>query len=407
MPRTCAPFLCIIAIAAACNDSGGSGSVAPPPGPVTPATMAVSGLGAVAERYTAEVWAAGHYAYTTTWGRRGNAQTPGNAIYIWDLAGNVPTLVDSVVETSDDITTLGDVQLSDDGTLLVVPTERAPGSIIVFDLTNPRRPVPRSRFFSQDIDAGVHTCTIARVDGVLYAFLAVNASTARPARLVIVDLADPAQPTQVLVGEMGRPIVHDMFVRDGLLFAALWNDGLNVFDVGGGGAGGSVRNPVLLGSVVTVGGNVHNVWWVHDPVTQSKRFAIVGEEGPGVVGATSSGDIHVVDLADIAHPKEVAFLHVDDAGTHNFSVDETRGILYAAYYNAGVQAIDVRGDLSACPDSARVGDRCSLKLAGRLLGQGLLDQGTAVYVWGVHYLNGRVYATDMLNGIWALTALTR
>jgi hypothetical protein len=27
-----------------------------------------------------------------------------------------------------------------------------------------------------------------------------------------------------------------------------------------------------------------------------------------------------------------------------------------------------------------------------------------VYVWGVQYLNGSVYASDMLNGIWKLQA---
>ena len=37
------------------------------------------------------------------------------------------------------------------------------------------------------------------------------------------------------------------------------------------------------------------------------------------------------------------------AGAHNFSVDEAKGLLYAAYYNAGVRVLDVRGDLGAAP----------------------------------------------------------
>ena len=96
------------------------------------------------------------------------------------------------------------------------------------------------------------------------------------------------------------------------------------------------------------------------------------------------------------------------SGTHNFSVDEARGLLYAAYYNGGVQVIDVRGDLGRCATDAKAADgRCDLKKAGRQYAEGLRNVGTAVYVWGVHYLNGFVYASDMLNGLWKLRGYTR
>ena len=41
----------------------------------------------------------------------------------------------------------------------------------------------------------------------------------------------------------------------------------------------------------------------------------------------------MVDVSDLPHPKEVAFFHLDGAGTHNFWMDESRQILYMAYYN--------------------------------------------------------------------------
>ena len=63
----------------------------------------------------------------------------------------------------------------------------------------------------------------------------------------------------------------------------------------------------------------------------------------------SSGDIHVVDVSDLAHPREVAFFHLDGAGTHNFWMDEAQQILYAAYYNGGVVALDVSGTLAGRP----------------------------------------------------------
>jgi hypothetical protein len=41
---------------------------------------------------------------------------------------------------------------------------------------------------------------------------------------------------------------------------------------------------------------------------------------------------------------------------------------------------------------------------GRELSLGLTDLNRNVYIWGVQYLNGNVYASDMLSGIWKLRA---
>ncbi|HZD84807.1 MAG TPA: hypothetical protein VE052_02750, partial [Gemmatimonadaceae bacterium] len=106
--------------------------------------------------------------------------------------------------------------------------------------------------------------------------------------------------------------------------------------------------------------------------------------------------------SNFASPREVAFFHVDGAGTHNFSVDESRGILYAAYYNGGVRAIDITGNLSSCADADKAQDgRCDLAKMGRELAHGPNGVGP-VYIWGVQLLASRVYASDMLNGIWKL-----
>jgi hypothetical protein len=147
-------------------------------------------------------------------------------------------------------------------------------------------------------------------------------------------------------------------------------------------------------------GNVHHLWWFHDPSAGSKRYVFVGEEGPGVTGSSSSGDIHVVDISDIDNPREVAYYTLAGAGTHNFAMDEAAGILYAAYYNGGVRALDVRGDLGACPDAARASDgRCNLGLAGRVAGVALSDQ--MVSIWGVALDGTKLYASDMLSGLFS------
>jgi hypothetical protein len=367
-----------------------------------PATLQVSGRGGVDERYTSEVSVVGNVAYTTTWGARtlNGVIARGNAVKIWNVSGAVPVLVDSLIVP--DATTLGDVQASDDGKLLVVATEFTPGSIVIYDLTNPVKPQFLSRFTSPNSSPGVHTAEVQRVNGKLYGFLSVDPGGGEPARLVIVDLSNPAVPTEVFSKVMGNPFVHDVFVRDGILMTALWNDGISIFDIGGGGKGGTVANPVLIGSVRTVGGTVHNIWWYRD-ATGAKRYAFVGQEGPGNIGFSAIGDIHVVDVSDLSNPHEVAFFNVPGAGTHNFSMDETRGLLYAAYYNAGVRVLDVKGDLGGCDASMKSGDgRCDLGKMNREVGRGLTDTSFPVYVWGVQLTGGKVYASDMLNGLWKL-----
>ncbi len=372
---------------------GSDGPVVPPS---SSPSLAVLGNGIVTDRYTAEIWVRGNVAYTTTWSTRG--QTVGNAIKIWNVAGDVPTLVNTVIVPN--ASTLGDVQVSDDGQLLIVATELSPGSIMIYSLADPANPQLITRYTTAATDPGVHTAEVQRVNGTLYAFLSIDPRAGSPARLVIVDLSNPAAPTQVFTAVMGSPFVHDVFVRDGILITALWDQGITIWDIGGAG-NGSVSNPIALGSVATVGGQAHNVWWYHS-ASGEKRYVFVGEEGPGAIGSFSIGDIHVVDVSSFATPQEVAFFHLDGAGPHNFSIDETTGRLYAAYYNAGVRVLDVTGDLASCDAANRSADgRCDLRRMGREVAHWLPTQ--SVYVWGVHHSGGRLYASDMINGIWKLS----
>lgn len=358
------------------------------------------GNGQVRDRFTGEIWAVGNVAYTTTWGNRG---APGNAVKIWDVSGDVPTLIDSLIVPN--AVTLGDIQTSDDGQLLVVATEFSPGSIVLYSLANPRKPQLITRYTTALTDPGVHTANVERVNGRLYAFLSVDNSNVGSARLVIVDITDPTTPTQVFTQTMGSPYTHDTFVRDGILFIAVWDAGITIWDIGGGGRGGTPSSPVELSTLATVGGEAHNIWWYKNASTGEKRYAFVGQEGPGSVGFSASGDIHVVDVSNLASPREVAFFHIDGAGTHNFFMDESRALLYAAYYNGGVRVIDVSGDLSSCDASQRdLTGRCNLAEMGREAGHGLQD-GPPVYVWGIQIAGGKLYASDMLNGIWKLSLL--
>ena len=198
--------------------------------------------------------------------------------------------------------------------------------------------------------------------------------------------------------------VHDQFVRGGILFVCAWQK-LDIYDVGGGGLGGTPANPLLMSpSIITAtngvsgGAQIHNVWWYWPP-TGAKRYLFVGQEGPatGGIGVGSSGDIHVVDISNLSAPTEVAYYHMsglgaprESAGTHNFWIDEANQVLYAAYYNGGVVAINIAGTLSG---------NLATKEIARFRPNGAGGQN---YTWGVMLYNGSLYATDMLSGFWQL-----
>jgi hypothetical protein len=372
--------------------AGCGGNDAGAPGPRSATSFSIlSGGNNVPERFSSDLWVHGSWAYTGTWGRSPRNGVRGDALKIWSLdASGAPTLADSIKIPGVD--NVSDVQVSDDGSVLVFSTEGgANAGLYVYALTDPRTPVFQDSALVAD---GIHTATIADINGSRYVFAARNPKS--PA-LLVYDISDPAS----IALRASVPIppaygIHDTYVRDGLAFVFAWNTGVIIYDVGNGRRGGSPSNPVEISRLVTADDNVpggvavHNGWWFHNPVRGENRYLFIGQEGTGVVGAESSGDLHVVDVLDLEHPREVASFHLPGAGTHNFWVDESRQILYMAYYNGGVVALDVSGQL--------LGD-----LSGRLIAQIKPGGDDNTYTWGVQLANGSVYAIDMLSGLWQLT----
>lgn len=362
--------------------------------PVEVVLSIVGGGNNVPERYTSDLWVHESYAYTGTWGGLARGYNAGDVLKIWSLSpSGAPSLVDSINVSG--VGTVSDVQVSDDGQLLVFSTELGPDAgLYLYSLTDPAHPTFRGRSL---VTSGIHTATIAEIGGARYVFAARNPGAPGPApALLIYNVSNPINISlSATVPVPANYGIHDTFVRDGLAFVFAWNTGLIIYDVGNGLRGGSPAAPVEVSRLLTatngVGGGraVHNGWWFHNPVTHENRYLFIGQEGTQVLGSQSSGDIHVVDVSDLANPREVGFFHLAGAGTHNFWMDEERQILYAAYYNAGVVALDVSGTLS--------GD-----LSGRLLSRIRPGGSGKTYTWGVQLANGSLYASDMLSGLWQL-----
>jgi hypothetical protein len=345
----------------------------------------------VATRFSSDLWIHGSYAYTGTWGSAPRNGQTGNALLVWQLGpSGAPTLVDSIITSA--ITTVSDVEVSADGQVLMFSAENgANAGLYLYSLASPGHPSLLD--FEPVANAGLHTATFAEIGGRRYAFAARN--PVNPA-LLIFDVTDAS----AIAPAATVPIppnygIHDTYVRDGLAFVCSWNTGVIILDVGNGMRGGSPTAPVEVSRLVTAangvagGPAVHNAWWFHNPVTNEKRYLFIGQEGPGTIGSASSGDIHVVDVSNLAAPVEVASYHMAGAGVHNFWMDEAKQVLYAAYYNGGVVALDVSGTLS--------GD-----LAGREIARLKPGGDGNTYTWGVQVANGSLYAIDMLSGLWQL-----
>jgi hypothetical protein len=292
-----------------------------------------------------------------------------------------------------DVGTVSDLEVSPDGKWLIATTEGGEkDGLYVYELTTPGHPVLRAR---QGVASGLHTGTLSVIDGKLYAFTAKDPLNCA---LQIYDLSDAASGNLTLAKAVPIPdnyCIHDTFVRDGIAFVFAWDEGLYIFDVGKGTNGGSPADPRLIShtgratDAGSYGGQTHNGWWFWNPTNGEKKYLFVGEEGPGNIGASSSGSIHVIDVSNLAAPTQVATYTLAGAGAHNFWMDEQAQVLYAAFYNGGIVALDVSGTLS--------GD-----LAAREIARIRPGGANNTYMWGVMLYNGYLYGSDMVSGFWQL-----
>jgi len=350
-------------------------TISPRNGPV--GSFTVVGRGIEDVRGTTDLWVHGDFAYL---GTQCGSQWCGDRLFVWDISNPAaPIRVDSMIA---DAVRVNDVKIRADGAIGVLTHEGSVhNGITLFDLGDPAHPAAITRYVD-GLGSGVHNVWIE--DDYVYA-VHHRPGTPDGGELRIIDISDPENPITVATFFGGSSHPHDVYVRDGLAFVSHWDAGLIILDVGSGLAGGSPANPVEVGRVHTRGGKTHNAWYWPEA-----GYVFVGEED----GSARGGMIHIVDAHDLSNPVEIASFDVGPSNTpHNFWMDEERGILYAAWYQEGILAIDVSGELLG-----------PLHLQRRQIAHLNLFEiaGGPSPVWAPQLHGGLLYLSDTSNGLWVL-----
>ncbi|MCI0634329.1 MAG: hypothetical protein L0206_10505 [Actinobacteria bacterium] len=303
-----------------------------------------------------------------------------------------PVFTDSILV---DGRRVNDVKVNDDATVAVITLENDPSrnnGIVTLDLADPAHPKILAHFYD-GLTGGIHNTYI--VGDLVYA---VNDGTRD---VHIIDISDPANPKQV--GRWGldttRKALHDVWVSDGLAYLSYWDDGLVILDVGKGIAGGTPTEPKMVSRINYPSGNTHVAWpW--------KNYVFLGDEiFPSRYSPDAPSDprgfMHVIDISDPFHPREVGKYEVPEGGTHNFWVHDE--ILYIGYYQRGLRAIDIsggplRGDLYR---QGREIDYFMTETSDPEKAAGP-DMVNRTNVWGAMWHKGHVFAIDTNSGLWIM-----
>lgn len=341
-------------------------------------------------------------------GRHGYLSTIADRVYAIDVSNpGSPVITDSVVV---DARTINDVMTTEDGKYGVLTREGAStrkNGIVILSFEDPAHPKPIAEF-TETVTGGVHSTFIYRG----YVYLTDDATGS----LRVIDIRDPYKPRQVArwqtkADEAGN-FLHDVAVKDGLAYLSYWNEGLVILDVGNGIKRGSPENPQFVSQykydlnslyreVEAVGGpgfirGTHTAW-------RAGKYVFVGDEvfsatprsteGGGVIGlGRAYGRLHVIDVSNIAQPREVAHYEPQDGGSHNVWV--AGDTLYMGDYQGGLRVLDVSGELRG--DLLRQGREIAHVVTGDSSGA----VPNAANAWGAIYRNGLIYVPDINSGLW-------
>jgi hypothetical protein len=335
----------------------------------------------------------------------------GDRMYAIDISDpSKPTVTDSIVANTRRV---NDIMTTPDGKFLVFTREGASdrkNGIVIASLEDPAHPKPISEF-TEGVTAGVHSAYIYRQEQFGTHIYLTNDGTGA---LHVIDINDPHHPKEVAQWRTARPdagrTLHDVDVQDGLAYLSYWNDGLVILDVGNGMKGGSPSNPQLVSQfkydlnamyrdVEAVGGpgfirGTHTAW-------RHNNYVFIADEvfpASGVRGAKDAsafrayGNLQVIDVSDLEHPRSVAWYEPEFGGVHNVWV--AGDTLYMGAYNGGFRAFDVSGELKGDlrAQHREIGHLHTADMEGNVK--------NAAMTWGVVVKDGLAYVNDMFNGLW-------
>jgi hypothetical protein len=358
---------------------------------------------------TEEVWLHqdGKHAYL-------GSGSGGDVLYAIDISDpSKPTVTDSVVTNTRRV---NDVMTFPDGKFLVFTREGASdrkNGIVICSIDDPAHPKVIAEF-TDGVTGGVHSIFVNKQEKFGTFLYLTNDGTGA---LHILDVNDPYHPKEVARWKTeGRPdagrSLHDIDLRDGLLYASYWNDGLVVLDVGNGVKGGSPSSPKLvtqykydlnaLYKQVEVDGGPGFIRGTHTAWRHKNYVFIADEVFPAsypkgtkdAAAGRAYGRLQVIDVSDMQHPKSVAWYEPEYGGVHNVWV--LGDTLYMGAYNAGFRAFDIsgelRGDLRA--QAREIGHLNTADMDGKV-------KNTAM-TWGVvvNPKDGLAYVNDDNNGLW-------
>lgn len=347
----------------------------------------------------AEVWVhpSGQCAYMTTIADRA---------YVIDIKDpSNPAIVDSMMA---DARILNDIMTTEDGKYGVFSREGASNrknGIKVFDASDPCHPKVIADY-NETVTGGVHSSYVYKG----HAYITDDATGS----MRVISIEDPYHPKEVgrwqtEQTEAGR-YLHDIMVVDGLAYLAYWNDGLIILDVGNGMKGGTPEKPVLVSQykynlsetyarVDQLYGlgfrGTHTAW-------RAGKYVFAGDEvyasreSKGLKDGNNLtwGRLHVIDVSNIEHPKEVAWYEPTDGGVHNvWVVGDT---LYLGNYQGGARVLDISGELKG--DLLRQGREISWIFTADSMGH----KPHVPFAWGVVVKNGIMYVPDINSGLWVM-----
>jgi len=351
---------------------------------------------------TTEEWVVGNHLYVATMGDR---------LYAYDISDAAhPKALDSLKADArlyNDVSTTPDEKV---GVFTREGSSNRKDGIVLFDASDPAHLKVLSEY-TATVTGGVHS---AFINGH-YAYITDDATGS----LRVIDFADPLHPKEVArwqteksqeqtvaspTGEgmitVGR-YLHDLYVKDGLAYLAYWRDGLVILDVGAGIKGGSPENPKLVAQYKFNHYELYGDGWLAGSHTafRYKNYVFVGDEVfPGYFDISTKeripvrGILHVMDVSDIEHPREVANYEVPEGGMHNVWPDND--ILYLGDYAGGGRAVDISGEL-----------RGNLYEQGREIasffpGDPNGYRANLPFTWGAQPANGLIFFNDINSGIW-------